>query len=115
VRIWLTIAAGTVASAALTACGSASSPTQPPAMPCCHVYYELVWPNESTPASLDYTVKVGDHFVRGRTDDAGRLRVDGVPADDYLLEIGGVRMYVSAFRRNEPARRLMLLNDAPPR
>jgi hypothetical protein len=114
VRSWPAIAARIAASAALAACGPAPSPTQPPSTPCCHVHYDLIWPDDSVPASLDYAMTVAGRVVRGRTDESGRLRVDGVPADDYLLEIGGIHMYVSAFRRSEPARRLMLLDDAPP-
>jgi hypothetical protein len=81
--------------------------------PSCHLCFEILYRTDDSPAaSLPYKVQVGGGVFEGETDGSGRLRVDLVPADDYLLEIGDVRMHVTAFPRTEEARTLHLVADA---
>ncbi len=78
----------------------------------CHLCFDVVYQADYSPAaSLPYKVHLGTGVSEGETDGSGHFRVDLVAADDYLLELGDVQMYVTAFSRTDDARTILLVGD----
>jgi ferredoxin-NADP reductase len=77
----------------------------------CHLFYEVRAGDDSPIASQNFKVVLDEGEIAGVTDANGQFHIDRIPPDDYLLEIGDVRMFVNAFSRDEGFRVIMAISD----
>jgi hypothetical protein len=81
----------------------------------CHLDLALLFENDDVAiANQPFKVHLDDRVKTGNTDSNGRLLIDMIPPDDYLLEIASAKMFVTAFSRQESTRILSVAGALSP-
>jgi hypothetical protein len=81
----------------------------------CHLDLALLFEHDDVAiANLPFKVHLDDRVETGITDGSGRLLIDLIPPDDYLLEIASAKMFVTAFSRQESTRILSVVGALNP-